>query len=140
LAHHPLHVVQGQQRLDGRESDADHSVGGQLPDAVDDLDEQLHTAYRAGPESIVATVGLPAQELLQQVAMRRMQFDSGESAVEDKLSGGAKVGDQARHFVDTQPAGWGRDPGASDGGRRCGRVPGLRSERLATQMDELRDR
>ena len=72
--------------------------------------------------------------------MRRMQFDSGESAVEYQLCCGAKVVDEARHFVDAQGSGWDCDPGASDGGRCCCRVPGLRSERLATQMDELRDR
>ena len=74
----------------------DHRVG--------DLEREPGAVFEAAAVRVAAVVGAVAQELIEQVAIRAVQFDAVEAGGLGVLGGGAELRDDRRQFVQFQRA------------------------------------
>ena len=89
----------------GREAHADTRGGKCAADALDHLAQQAEAILDAAAIGVVTAVALGLKELVEQVAVGRVDLDPVEARVPGALRGGDVVRDDARELFRIQSAG-----------------------------------
>ncbi len=88
----------------GRDSQPDPTRTDLVDDGLDHFGSQPGTVVRRAAVDVVAAVGHVGEELVQQIAVGRMDLDAVHSGVDGTAGRGAEIRDDAGEFVHAQGA------------------------------------